>query len=137
MALSEKAWAGLLAQRSKGQLAATAPVGPRDPFLNQLERDYAAHLELRRRAGEVNRWCYEGVRLRIGWRKTKKAGKLVASYYTPDFHVQMADGEVQLHETKGRMMEAAAVRLAACAELYPYRILLVKRNKGAWEFSWV
>lgn len=136
MGLSEKAWGGFLGKRAgKGsEVPAIAPVESRDPFKSQLERDYAAHLDLRLKAGEVRRWVYEGVRLRIGWRRTK-AGKLVASYYTPDFHVQLTGGEIQLHETKGFMREAAAVRLAACAELYPYRIVLATRKSGAWEFS--
>ena len=138
MGLDEQLWGAFLDRKVTAGDAtpATGSVEPRDPYQNQLERDYAAHLELRRKAGDVLRVSYEGVRLRIGWRRTK-SGKLVARYYTPDFHVQLADGSIQLHEAKGFMREAAAVRLSACAELFPYPIFVVRRDGDGWTLSQV
>jgi len=44
----------------------------------------------------------------------------------------LPNGEVEFHETKGFMREAARVRLRVAAEMHPFRFLLVKRAGGEW-----
>lgn len=97
-----------------------------DPELeNQLERDYAQELELRRKAGEIRRWVPKAIRLRIGTSAT----------YKPDFLVVTADGEIQLHETKGHFREAAKVRIKAAAWHYPeFRFLVITRDRKSRRF---
>lgn len=90
--------------------------------MNKLEAAYAQLLEVERKAGLLLRWDYEPERLKLA----------EGSYYTPDFRVQLADGTIEFHETKGFMREAAAVRLKAASALHPYTFRLVKRSGGAW-----
>jgi hypothetical protein len=95
--------------------------------MNKGERAYADMLELRKRAGEVAWYRYEGVKLRL-------ADK---TFYTPDFAVMLADGTIELHEVKGYWEDAAAVKIKVAAEAYPFRFLSVrakaKKDGGGWE----
>lgn len=84
--------------------------------MNKLEAAYAAELERRKRAGEVERWLYEAVKLRLADR----------TFYTPDFFVVLPDGEVQVHEAKGFMQDDAAVKLKVAAATFPFAFYLVK-----------
>ena len=79
--------------------------------MNRLETDWAAILEARRIAGEIVKWWYEPVSMRL-------AAK--GAWYKPDFMVIDSDGFVEFHETKGFMREAANVRLKVVADLYPH-----------------
>lgn len=90
--------------------------------MNKLEAAYGEHLERRRAAGEIAEWRYESTKLRLA----------DGAWYTPDFRVVLPNGEVEFHETKGFMREAARVRLRVAAELHPFRFLLVKRAGGGW-----
>jgi hypothetical protein len=106
------------------------------------ERSYAELLERRRLAGEVRRWRYQPVSLRLGARL----------WYRPDFGVLMADRTWELHEVKGGKLEAgpdgaercvpytredAAVKIRAAASAFPWwRFVLAwrwpARRGGAW-----
>ena len=83
---------------------------------NWLETQYALHLDRRKAAGEILWWRFEPFTLRIG----------AGARYTPDFAVQLPDGVIELHETKGHWREAARVRIKVAADLYPFRFLCVK-----------
>lgn len=100
--------------------AACAPVAPvpGTPKMNGMERKYALLLEARKRAGEVAGYWFEGATFRLG----------DSARYTPDFLVQLADGTMELHETKGFMREAARVRLQVCARMYPFPVKLIRRD---------
>lgn len=105
----------------------TAPVEiPRDRYRSQLERDYAAHLDLLKTAGEIVWWGHECVKLLLGGKKNK-------AWFTPDFIVVFPDGRTQAHETKGFMREAAQVRTNVAAGLYPWPIIVIKRGAVGWE----
>lgn len=84
--------------------------------MNRLEESYAAELERRRVAGEVEWYAYEAVTLRLADR----------CRYTPDFAVMTSDGEIQMHECKGFMRDDARVKLKVAAEQFPMRFLLVR-----------
>lgn len=94
--------------------------------MNGTELAYGAHLELRRRAGEVLWYRFEGLKVRLA----------EGAWYTPDFAVMLADGTLECHEVKGHWEEAARVRIKVAAEHYPIRFLSVrrvpKRDGGGW-----
>lgn len=94
--------------------------------MNKTEDAWAAHLEERRRAGEIVWFKFEGVKLRLADN----------TFYSPDFAVMCADGVLEMHEIKGFMTDDAAVKLKVAADMYPFRFLLVrarsKKNGGGW-----
>lgn len=90
--------------------------------MNKLEAAYARALTERQARGEIAEWRYESTKLRLA----------DGAWYTPDFRVVLPNGEVEFHETKGFMREAAQVRLRVAAELHPFRFLLVTRQGGEW-----
>ena len=79
-------------------------------------------LQLRKLAGEILDWKFGCFKLRLA----------DGAWYKTDFFVVLADGEIQCHETKGFMREAARVRLNVAADLYPFTFILVKRVNGQW-----
>lgn len=97
--------------------------------MNKTEAAYAAHLEARRRAGEIAWIKFEGVKLRLADN----------TFYSPDFAVMGADGVLEMHEVKGFMKDDAAVKLKVTADMYPFRFLLVraraKKNGGGWDVT--
>lgn len=88
--------------------------------MNKLEGAYAEHLKALQRAGEVNWWRFEGIKLRL-------ADK---TFFNVDFAVMLSNGELQMHEVKGFMMDDANVKLKVAADLYPFRFMLVRKAKG-------
>lgn len=97
--------------------------------MNKLETAYRDYLVCQQLAGEVAWFAYEGIKLRL-------AGK---TFYTPDFFVMLANGELELHETKGFMQDDAAVKLKVAAENFPFRVYLVKaiakKVGGGWDIT--
>lgn len=94
---------------------------------NKTEAAYERGLELRRQAGEIAWYKFEGIKLRLADN----------TFYTPDFAVMLAGGEIELHEVKGFMQDDAAVKIKVAADLYPFRFLLVrvraKKDGGGWD----
>lgn len=96
--------------------------------MNQLESDYAKHLDYRIRIGEVAAYWYEAIKFRLA----------DGSHYTPDFLVMLADGLYQIHECKGHMREAAHVRLKVTSEVYwTFPVMLVKKARGVFTVTTV
>lgn len=93
--------------------------------MNKLEARYARHLERRRRSGEIVWWKFEPIGLRLAKRCT----------YNPDFLVMLADGELEVHETKGFMREDAHVKLKATAAMFPFRVLVARWKAGDWQIE--
>lgn len=77
--------------------------------MNRYEAAYAGDLELLRLKGEVDRWMYEAVKLRLAPK----------TFFTPDFVVVKADGYLELHEVKGHWEEDARIKMKVAAEMYP------------------
>lgn len=90
--------------------------------MNKMEASWAEVLAARQQAGEITWFRFECLSLKLA----------ADCRYNPDFLVQMPDGTLELHETKGFMRDDAAVKLKICAEMYPFTIRLVRRVKGAW-----
>lgn len=85
------------------------PVGK----MNKTEAAYGDHLELRRRAGEVAWFKFEGVKLRLA----------DLTFYTPDYFVMLTNGELEVHEVKGAkaiFTDDAKVKVKVAAELFPF-----------------
>lgn len=96
--------------------------GPRK--MNSLERAWAAVLEARQAAGEVQWWAWERVKFRLA----------DGCYYTPDFVAILADGTIEVTETKGFMRDDALVKFKVAAEQFPWATWrMVRRRKGQWE----
>lgn len=65
------------------------------PYKSKLEASYAAHLDLLQKAGEIRRWAYEPMSLKLSQGKR----------YRPDFLVVLpfgAEAKSELHEVKGK-----------------------------------
>lgn len=97
--------------------------------MNKTEGAYAAHLEARKRCGEILWFGFEC------W--TFKLAK--DTRYTPDFVVQLADGVLELHEVKGRKRgdgkyfaeDDAKVKVKVAAAVFPMFAVKVCWPDGA------
>lgn len=92
--------------------------------MNKTEQAYAEHLDVRRHIGEVLWYRFEGMKLRLADN----------TFYTPDFAVLGAGGEIEMHEVKGFMEEDANVKIKVAASQYPFIFRLVRKAKGGnWD----
>lgn len=101
--------------------------GARKPGeMNLLEAAYAADLELKRVAGAILWYAFDSIKLRLADN----------TFYTPDFLVMRADGEIELHEVKGHWEDDARVKIKVAADKYPFRFIAVtklpKKHGGGW-----
>lgn len=96
--------------------------------MNRTEAKYADYLEKQRLAGEIVKWGYEKLKLRLGqnWKTT----------YTPDFLVITNDLEIEFHDCKGGggWEEDARVKIKVAAEQFPEFLFVgMTLKKGRWE----
>ena len=96
-----------------------------DGVMNRTEAKYADLLEALRQSGEIIRYDFESEKLRIG----------KACFYTPDFRVQLASGEIQFHEVKGFWTDDARVKIKAAATSHPYKFIAASLKRGQWQFE--
>jgi len=95
--------------------------------MNLLEQAWAGELELTRRAGIIEGWVYEGVKLRLAKN----------TWYTPDFFVVLASGEVEIHETKGHWEDDARVKIKVAAEFFPwFTFKAIQRGTKREQYKW-
>lgn len=92
----------------------------RPTYKSKWEEQYAAVLELRKAAGEVLWYKYEGLRFKLA----------NGAMYSPDFPLVTADGTLEIHEVKGQWREAAKVRWKIVREQFPFVFRLVQKGKG-------
>lgn len=94
--------------------------------MNNTEAAYGQHLELLKRAGEVLWYRFEGLKLRLADN----------TFYTPDYAVMVANGQLECHEVKGFWQDDARVKIKIAAEQYPLRFLAIKarskKDGGGW-----
>jgi hypothetical protein len=93
---------------------------------NDTERAYAMHLEAERQAGRIEHW----------WPKPAKFRLAKSDFYEPDFMVQMPDGLICVHETKGFMMEDALQKIKFFVQIYPFPLYVVTKDKARSGYSW-
>jgi hypothetical protein len=92
-----------------------------EPDMNGTERAYAQLLDVRQKAGEIAWWRFEGITLKLA----------DDTRYTPDFAVMLADGTMEMHETKGFMREDAHVKIKVAAAQFPFKFRLLKMDRKA------
>lgn len=94
--------------------------------MNKTEEAYAKHLQQRQYDGEVAWFKFEGVKLRLADN----------TFYSPDFAVMLASGEMEMHEVKGFWQDDARAKIKIAADLYPFRFIAVKvkakKDGGGW-----
>jgi len=97
--------------------------------MNQTEEAYGNHLELLRRAGEVEWYRFEGLKLRLADN----------TFFTPDFAVMLQGGLMELHEVKGHWEDDARVKIKVAADQYPFVFRAVKKLPkkagGGWAYE--
>lgn len=97
--------------------------------MNKTEAEYCQLLELRKRAGEIAWYRFEGIKLRLA----------DSTFYSPDFAVMLSSGEMEIHEVKGFWTDDARVKIKVAAEQYPFRFIAVKpktkKAGGGWEIE--
>lgn len=97
--------------------------------MNKTEAAYAQYLEILKRAGDIQWYRFDGIKLRL-------ADK---TFLTVDFAVMAGDGVMELHDTKGSpriFTDDARVKMKVAAEMYPFRFKvaypLAKKRGGGW-----
>ena len=97
--------------------------------MNGLEKKYAAYLDVRKVCGEIADWNFEPLKLKLA----------PATFYNPDFGVQMPDGKIELHETKSPHWEDdARVKIKVAAAMFGwFRFVAAQWDKNAedWKFE--
>ena len=99
--------------------------------MNGVERAFARDLEVKKRAGAILWWEYEAVKVRIG----------DSCFYTPDFAVVNAQGELELWEVKVMwrtraggerpgFRDDAKVKLRSASARFPARFFGAYARKG-------
>ena len=101
--------------------------------MNSTEQAYSAHLEARKMAGEILGWWFEGITLKLG----------PDCRFNPDFLIQLADGTLELHDTKARMKKTAKdgsayfkplieddarAKLSVTAGMFPFSVFTAYKN---------
>lgn len=102
--------------------------------MNRTEREYAAHLEAQRLAGEIRFWDYERLRAIV-----THPSEGVGVNYTADFLVILADGTIALDDVKGTGIDndASLVRAKAAAEVcWYFRWRIAKKQTKAQGGGW-
>lgn len=94
--------------------------------MNKTEAAYASLLEIKKRAGEIQDYCYEKVKFRLADN----------TYYTPDFFVLDKDGYIELHEVKGYLREDARDKFKVAADQYPWFRWVMLRKKDKSGLNW-
>lgn len=96
--------------------------------MNKTERNYAGHLESLKIAGEVLYYAFDSIKFRL-------ADK---TFYSPDFIVMKATGELEAHEVKGHWEDDARVKIKVAASLHPIPFIAVKMNEhnNGWDYEY-
>lgn len=97
--------------------------------MNKTELAYEQTLKSRLIAGNILWYKFEGIKLRLADN----------TFYTPDFAVMLANGQIELHEVKGFWVDDARVKIKVAADMYPFRFFAIKakakKDGGGWSFE--
>lgn len=96
--------------------------------MNGTEQAYSNVLARMQAAGQILWFKFEGIKLRL-------ADK---TFYSPDFAVMRDNGQMEIHEVKGRWEDDARVKIKVAADIYPFRFLAVKGKHSkarGWEWE--
>lgn len=92
--------------------------------MNGTESKYAELLQVRKLAGEVILWHFESIKFKVAEQ----------CLYIPDFAVWLADGTMEIVDTKGGIIsDDALVKIKAAAERYPQFTWVIEQYvKKTW-----
>jgi hypothetical protein len=93
--------------------------------MNKLESEYGNYLETLKRVGAIVWYKFEAMKLRLANN----------TFYTPDFMVMKADGQLEAHETKGFWEDDARVKIKVAASLYPFQFYGITKDKSGWKIE--
>lgn len=97
--------------------------------MNKTEEAYARDLRDAVTLGDVLWWKFEGIKLRLANN----------TFYTPDFAVMLADGQLECHEVKGFWQDDARAKIKIAADIYPFTFRAFKprskRAGGGWDIE--
>lgn len=95
--------------------------------MNKTEMAYAATLDQRKVIGQVVWYKFEGLKFRLADN----------TFYTPDFAVMLAGGELEAHEVKGFWQDDARAKIKIAADMYPLKFVAIqartKKEGGGWK----
>ncbi|MFM0165685.1 DUF1064 domain-containing protein [Paraburkholderia sediminicola] len=97
--------------------------------MNKTEAAYEKALADRKHAGEIVWYAFEAITFVLpgGVR------------YTPDFVVQLATGEIEIHEVKGYWEEDARQKIKIAQGAFPFRFIGIrkrpKKEGGGWDIE--
>jgi len=95
--------------------------------MNKTEAAYAEYLKQLQAVGGILWHKFEGVKLRLADN----------TFYSPDFAVMQADGQLEMHEVKGFWQDDARVKIKVAADMYPFKFVALKprakKHGGGWE----
>lgn len=95
--------------------------------MNATEAAYRYELELKKIAGLVAWYKFEGLKFRLADN----------TFYTPDFAVMLAGGQLEAHEVKGLWRDDARAKIKIAADMYPVTFKAVtkqaKKHGGGWK----
>lgn len=106
-------------------------IQPKDPFARmrtKLERDYANHLEMLRRAGEIDRWEYEWANFLLA----DDEGNFIR--YLPDFALFKGD-TLRFVEAKGYWYVNGLLKFKLARCQLPFKLVAVRKIKGVWTYT--
>jgi len=85
----------------------------------------AQELDIRKRAGEILDYRFEGVKLRLA----------DYTFYTPDFFITYRD-HFEVMEVKGFWRDDARVKIKVAAAMYPFfKFVAVQWKKRQWIYE--
>ena len=88
--------------------------------MNKTESKYADLLTLRKMAGEIHEWWYEVFTFKLA----------DGCRFSPDFMIQLPDGTLELHETKGSYQrDDARVKAKIIAAQLPFKFIIMAYTK--------
>jgi hypothetical protein len=94
--------------------------------MNKTEAAYEQVLATRLHLGEILWYRFEAHKLRLADN----------TFYTPDFPVITATGEIEFHEVKGYWTDKARAKTKVAAAQFPHRFIAVKRaGRHGWQFE--
>ena len=113
--------------------AEIARVCTQDRYRSKTEERYAAHLDLMKKAGQIDDWAYEPVTLKLA----------PGVRYTPDFMIRCTfNKEIRFEELKGRKgtgfysLPVSKIKIKMAASLFPFwnfSVVWPAERLGEWD----
>ena len=99
-------------------------IDPDAARMNKTEASFNAQLTVLKKAGRIQWFMFEGLKLRLGH----------TCFYTPDFIALDDAGKLIAYEVKGFWRDDARVKIKVAARAYPWiRFVAVKKIKGGFD----